>query len=911
MLDQPQHTGTGVSAIVSKKKKALVIVESPAKAKKISGYLGPDYIVKASMGHVRDLPASASEIPKAVKKEDWATLSVNVNNNFEPLYVVPKEKKKLIKELKDDLAQSEELLIATDEDREGESIGWHLIQLLEPKVPVKRMVFSEITKEAILEAIGNPRELDEDLVAAQETRRVVDRLYGYTLSPLLWKKVKPRISAGRVQSVAVRVLVQREWERIAFHSGTYWDLKALLKTTENQEFEATLSTVDGKKVASGKDFDENTGKLKEGSDVVLLNESDATGLVTKLKTADWQVSDVEERNQVRRPYPPFTTSTLQQESNRKLNMSARDTMRVAQRLYENGQITYMRTDSVNLSQEAITAARKCVNDRYGDEYLYSEVRQFSNKSKNAQEAHEAIRPAGTKMKTAEELGLTGQEAKLYALIWKRTVATQMEEAKLLFQSVTIKSENTEFRASGRHVVFPGFFRAYVEGSDDPEAALDDQESALPPLKKEDKLKCDNPEAISHETKPPARYTEASLVRKLESEAIGRPSTYASIIGTIQDRGYSIKSGNQLIPTYLGMAVTNLLELFFPNLVDLNFTARMEQSLDDIATGDGERLPYLERFYQGEEGLSNQVKVKEETIDPRAACTLKFRNIDTDIRVGKYGPFVERMMEDGESITVSIPDEIPPAELTGETVDKLVLLKAQGPQSLGSNEDGLPIYVKSGPFGPYVQLGDIDEEAETKPKRVSIPKNIDATTVGLEMAQKLLELPKRLGRHPETTKVVNAGVGRFGPYVTHDKIFKSFGKDGTTEIDGVKYDVMNVTLDAAIEMLKTAKRKAAPEPIKTLGNFPEEDKPVAIFDGRYGPYIKYGRINVTVPKEKDIDSITLEEAVVLINQKAEQKGIKKTPTKKKASKKKAAKKKATKKKSAKKKAAKKTAKKEES
>ncbi|MCA9039555.1 MAG: type I DNA topoisomerase [Planctomycetaceae bacterium] len=891
--------------MVSKTKKALVIVESPAKAKKISGYLGPDYIVKASMGHVRDLPAKAEEVPKAIKEKnkELARLCVDVDHDFSPVYVVPSGKKKLIKELKSDLAQAQELLIATDEDREGESIGWHLIQLLEPKVPVKRMVFSEITKEAILEALENPRKLDEDLVEAQETRRVVDRLFGYTLSPLLWKKVKPSLSAGRVQSVAVRLLVQREWERIAFHSATYWDLKALLKTEDAKEFEATLSTVDGKKVASGKDFDENTGKLKEGADVVLLSEAQATELVSKLKTANWQVTDVEDRNQVRRPYPPFTTSTLQQEANRKLNMSARDTMRVAQRLYEDGQITYMRTDSVNLSKEAITAARKCVKDRYGDEYLYSEVRQFTTKSKNAQEAHEAIRPAGNKMQTAQELGLTGQEARLYELIWKRTVATQMEEAKLLFQTVTISAENTEFRASGRHVVFPGFFRAYVEGVDDPEAALDDQESALPPLKSEDRLQCQSPEAVGHETKPPARYTEATLVRKLESEAIGRPSTYASIIGTIQNREYALKSGNQLIPTYLGMAVTNLLEGYFPNLVDYGFTARMEQSLDDIATGDAERLPYLESFFLGDEGLNNQVKVKEETIDPRAACTLKFTNIGTDIRVGRYGTFVQEE-HNGDTVSASISEQIPPSDLTREVIDRELQLKLQGPTPIGHNEDGLPVYVKTGPFGPYVQLGDVDEEAETKPKRVGIPKNINPIDVDLELALKLLELPKRLGRHPETNKVVNAGIGRFGPYVTHDKIFKSFGKDGTAEVDGEKYNVLNVTLEAAIEMLKTAKRKAAPEPIRTLGNYPEEDKPVAIFDGRYGPYIKYGRINVTVPKEKDVESITLEEAVALIDQKAEQKGVKKkaTPkaTKKKAAKKKAAKKKATKKKAAKKK-----------
>ncbi|HUG18392.1 MAG TPA: type I DNA topoisomerase, partial [Planctomycetaceae bacterium] len=617
--------------MADKKYRALVIVESPAKAKKIGQYLGKDYKVLASMGHVRDLPAKAAEVPAELKKESWATLGVRVNDDFEPLYVIPDSKKKTVKELKAALKESAELIVATDEDREGESIGWHLIELLNPKVPVKRMVFSEITKEAIQEAIENTRDLDTNLVSAQETRRVLDRLYGYTLSPLLWKKIARGLSAGRVQSVAVRVLVQRELERLAFRKGTYWDLKAEL-ASEGTSFNATLFKVNDKRIATGKDFDEHTGKLKldkDGNpvDVLLLDEDHARGLLEKIRTQDWIVASIEERNQTRNPYPPFTTSTLQQEANRKLNMTARQTMQVAQRLYEDGHITYMRTDSVSLSKEAIDAARKCVEKRYGAQYLSEGVRQFTSKSKNAQEAHEAIRPAGTQMQTAEEVGLSGREFQLYDMIWKRTVATQMAEAKLRFQTVIIKADNAEFRATGRIVDFPGFFRAYVEGSDDPEGALDDSESALPPLSENKTLECKKAEALPHETKPPARYTEATLVKTLEAEGVGRPSTYASIIGTIQDRGYVRKTGSQLVPTFTALAVTRLLEEHFPNLVDLQFTAQMEQTLDDISTGSAERLPYLRRFYSGDEGLDNQVKVHEEEIDPRQACTLRLEGLD--------------------------------------------------------------------------------------------------------------------------------------------------------------------------------------------------------------------------------------------------------------------------------------------
>lgn len=880
-----------------KKRKALVIVESPAKAKKIGQFLGSDYEVRASIGHVRDLPSKAAEVPAAVKKEPWATLGVNVQNDFEPLYIVPPEKKKVIKELKDLLKDSEELIVATDEDREGESIGWHLVQLLKPKVRIKRMVFSEITKKAILDALENTREINESLVEAQETRRVLDRLYGYTLSPLLWKKIAPKLSAGRVQSVAVRVLVLKELERMAFKSATYSDLKAELTKPNETPFEAQLVSVDGKKVASGKDFDENTGKLKANADVLLMNEQQATDLQERIQKSPWSVTNIESKQQMRRPPAPFITSTLQQEANRKLGMSAREAMQVAQRLYENGNITYMRTDSTALSTEAVNGARDRIKDLYGDNYLSASPRQFASKQKNAQEAHEAIRPAGSGMKTADELGLNGPQYKLYALIWKRTMACQMAEARLRFETVTITSEDADFRATGRIVEFPGFFRAYVEGSDDPEAAIEDKDSKLPPLSEGETLNCQQLDVINHETKPPARYTEASLVRKLEAEGVGRPSTYASIISTIQDRGYVRKESNQLIPTFTAMAVSRLLEKNFPNLVDLNFTASMEQSLDDISNGEGNRLSYLKEFYGGDDGLDSQVKQKEEGIDPRKACTLEVDGLESNIRVGRYGPYLEKE-ENGEPVTASLPAEISPAEVNQEMAEKLFLLKAQGPKSLGMHpEQGLPIFVLSGPFGPYLQLGEQQEDGP-KPKRVSIPKNYEPTELPLETALKLIDLPRTVGQHPEDGKVVKAGIGRFGPYVLHDKKYKSLGKD---------HDVLTVDLPTAVELLKQAKQRSAPTPLREVGKHPEDDEPVNIFEGRYGPYVKCGKINATIPKDTPLEDVTLEQALVWIEEKAAKKGVKKK-AKKKSAKKKATKKKVTKKKAAKKSAKKKNTKK---
>ncbi len=851
--------------MAKQKYKGLVIVESPAKAKKINSYLGRDYKVLASMGHVRDLPESAADIPEEVKKEPWSRLGVNVSADFEPLYVIPAKKKKLISELKSALKEADELILATDEDREGESIGWHLAEVLKPKIPVKRMVFSEITKQAIQEAIRNPRDLDHNLVEAQETRRVLDRLYGYTLSPLLWKKVARGLSAGRVQSVAVRLIVLRELERRAFRSATWWDLKVQLQTPQGGSFEAELSAVGGRRVALGKDFDENTGKLKPTADVLLLDEQTVgqlrdrlTALPERPAPPGFHVGNIEEREQVRRPYAPFTTSTLQQESNRKLGLSARETMQIAQRLYEEGLITYMRTDSVSLSTEAVSAARRCIEERYGKDYLSPQIRSFETKSKGAQEAHEAIRPAGTEMKTGEEHGLAGRELQLYSLIWKRTVACQMADARLRFRTITIQADDAEFKATGRQIEFPGFFRAYVEGVDDPAAALDDQEQSLPAMAVRDPLKCLNLDPVSHVTQPPARYTEATLIRALEADGIGRPSTYASIIGTIQDRGYVVKVSNQLRPTFTAMAVTRLLEKNFPQLVDEQFTASMEQTLDDIATGEAHSTPYLREFYSGQTGLDQQVKNQEENIDPREACTIDLDGLSSRIRVGKFGPYLVKE-QDGTSMTASLPNDIAPADITNEMADELLKQKQQGPRSIGTHPtEGVPMYALLGPFGPYLQLGDA-VEGGPKPKRVSLPKGADPQAVTFEQAVELLQLPRTVGVHPETGKPVTAGIGRFGPYVFHEGTgFKSLPKG---------HDVLTIDLPTSVELLKQKRVRGGATPIKELGAHPDDQQPVQVFDGKYGQYVKHGDVNATLPKETVLDTLTLADVLPLLAERA--------------------------------------------
>lgn len=838
----------------------LVIVESPTKARTIKNFLPRGYHVEASMGHIRDLPDGAKDVPPKYKGQDWARLGVNVDNDFEPLYVVPAEKKKVVRGLKEALKDADELILATDEDREGESISWHLVEVLSPRVPVKRMVFHEITKEAIQEALEQTRAVDDRLVRAQETRRILDRLVGYTLSPLLWKKIAWGLSAGRVQSVAVRLLVQRERERRAFRAGTWWDLKATLEH-DRQSFEATLIALGGQRLATGKDFDEKTGQLAKPKDVVLLDQALAEALRNRLLTRPWKVSSVEEKPQIRRPWAPFTTSTLQQEANRKLRLSARETMRVAQSLYERGFITYMRTDSVHLSNQAVTAARECIDRLYGKEYLSPKPKHYSSKAAHTQEAHEAIRPAGSHFRTTEEAGLHGVERDLYDLIWKRTVACQMADARITALSVLLEAEDAQFRAAGKRIDFAGFLRAYVEGSDDPEAALEDQEVLLPHLEVGDAPACTALEAVSHVTQPPPRFTEATLVKELEADGVGRPSTYASVIGTILERGYAVKQGQALVPTFTAIAVTLLLEQHFRHLVDIKFTAKMEQSLDDIAEGHADWLPYLREFYLGEDGLRHQTEVKTKEIDPADAREVKLGGLDASVRIGRFGPYIERS-NNGEPLRVSLPNDIAPADLSGDKIEQLLREKVEGPAELGRDpETGLPIYLRSGQYGPYVQLGEVTDETP-KPKRMSLPRGVKPEEVTLDLALGLLSLPRLLGMHPDGGKV-SAGLGRFGPYVVHDK-----GKEGK-DYRSIKGDdhVLTITLGRALEMLAQPKmargRRAEPKPVREVGKHPEDQQPINLFDGRYGPYVKHGDVSASIPRGQDPATVTLDQAVELI------------------------------------------------
>ena len=849
----------------------LVIVESPTKARTIRGFLPKDFRVEASMGHVRDLPNNASEIPAAYKGEKWANLGVNTTNDFEPLYVVPKDKKKVVKELKDALKGADQLLLATDEDREGESISWHLLQLLAPKVPAKRMVFHEITKEAIGRALEQTRELDMELVHAQETRRILDRLVGYTLSPLLWKKVAWGLSAGRVQSVAVRLLVQRERARRAFRSGSYWDLKARLEQGGGG-FEAKLSHLAGERIAGGSDFDESTGALKAGSKVRLLAEADARALQQAVEAAPWRVAAVEEKPTVRKPVAPFTTSTLQQEANRKLRLSARETMRTAQGLYERGFITYMRTDSVHLSDQAIGAARSCVEAKYGKDYLSPAPRQFSTKARNAQEAHEAIRPAGESFRDPGATGLDGRDLALYELIWKRTVASQMADARLTMLSVDLEVDGgalgtASFRASGKRIDFAGFFRAYVEGSDDPDAALEGQEVLLPALSSGDSPACKGVEALGHQTQPPARYSEAALVKMLEKEGIGRPSTYASIIGTIVDRGYATLQNNSLTPSFTAFAVTALLEEHFPDLVDTSFTARMENSLDEISHGKVEWLPYLEGFYKGETGLETQVAQREGDIDPGASRTVELEGLPCVVRIGRFGAYLEtkRVADDGseELLKATLPQEITPADLDAERAELILKQKVDGPESLGEDpETGEQVYLLFGQYGPYVQKGQVSDE-NPKPKRASLPKGAKPEDLSLEDALGLLRLPRHLGEHPDGGKV-QAGLGRFGPYVVHDK-----GK-GEKDYRSLKAedDVLAIGLSRALELLAMPKKgRGGRTALKDLGTPEGADEAIQLFDGPYGLYVKQGKVNASLPEGTTADTITVEQAVELLAAKA--------------------------------------------
>ncbi|MEZ4705520.1 MAG: type I DNA topoisomerase [Bdellovibrionota bacterium] len=838
--------------------KSLVIVESPTKAKTIKKFLPPNFTVMASMGHVRDLPQSASDIPPKYKTEPWSRLGVDVENDFSPLYTVPKGKSKIITSIRQEMKKADILYLATDEDREGESISWHLLELLKPKIPVKRMVFHEITKSAIKAALDNCRDIDQNLVSSQETRRILDRLVGYSLSPVIWKKIAYGLSAGRVQSVGLRLLVERERERIAFKKSDYWDLKAQLEKSK-QAFEAKLVQVDGKRVASGKDFDPLTGKLIKPDESIQLKEDAAKKLLEKIKSSIWKVQSVESKEFSSNPYPPFITSTLQQEANRKLRMTARQTMRTAQALYEQGLITYMRTDSPALSAQAIEGARNCVERLYGKEYLSDKARQFSG-GKGAQEAHEAIRPAGEVFKQPKDTDLVGEQFKLYDLIWKRTVACQMAPAKKLSMNIKIESENTLFSTSGMKILFAGYLRAYVEGTDSPEEALEDQEVLLPEMKEGDLLRLLDLEALFHETKPIARYTEASLIQRLEKSGIGRPSTYASIISTILDRNYAKKFGNALAPTYTGFAVTQLLEKHFEDYVDYGFTSMMEETLDEIAEGKKSSIPYLKEFYFGKTGLQTQIEKKEDKIDPNDARSIDIPAAEgVELKIGRFGPYLIKKKDKGEEdVRASIPMEIAPSDLTAEKIEEIVAVSEKGPQPIGKHPDTQEnIYVLLGRFGPYVQQGELTED-NPKPRRASIPKEINSQEVTLDQAVQLLVLPRNLGNHPETGKEILANRGRFGPYIVHDGDFRSLKKED---------DVFTVELSRALELLAEEKKsRRGSKKLKDLGDHPKSGKKIALMEGKYGPYVKMGTKNFGIPKETDIEKFSLEQAVEIIDKK---------------------------------------------
>ncbi|MEX1042189.1 MAG: type I DNA topoisomerase, partial [Pirellulaceae bacterium] len=729
-------------------KKALVIVESPAKARTISKFLGKNYMVEASIGHVRDLPKGAKEVPEKYKEESWAYLGVNVDDNFDPVYIVPSDKKQQVSKLKALLKDADSLYLATDEDREGEAISWHLQELLKPKCPVHRLVFHEITEEAIKNSLANPRTIDDGLVKAQETRRILDRLYGYEVSPLLWRKVRPKLSAGRVQSVAVRLIVQRERERMAFHSATYWDLVATFEAS-GQAFDATLVEADGKRVPSGKDFDAATGKpLRD--DLLLLDEAGATALLERIQKADFSVANLENKPYTTKPAAPFTTSTLQQEANRKLGYTARRTMQVAQSLYENGYITYMRTDSTNLAKEAIEASRNLVKSEYGEDYLPDQPRLYQSKVKNAQEAHEAIRPAGTSFVKPESLrsALNDDQFKLFELIWKRTIACQMKDARGHRIAIRIGGGEAIFHVSGKTIDFPGFLRAYVEGSDDPTAELADRETILPAMEVGQGVAANEFLPKIHTTQPPARFSEASLTRSLEEMGIGRPSTYASIIDTILRREYVFKKGNALVPTWVSFAVVGLLETHLPTLVDFQFTAKMEDDLDTISRGEAEQNAYLNQFYFGVDqlGLKHIVDAKVKEVDARTVNTISLGipegGTEADevfVRVGRFGPYIEQGERRG-----SLLEDMPPDEVNLTMALEVLENAEKGDEPIGADpESGRPVFLKTGRFGPYVQLGSPDDEE--KPKNASLLKGMNSGDINLEVALKLLSLPREVGK----------------------------------------------------------------------------------------------------------------------------------------------------------------------
>ncbi|MFE5674375.1 type I DNA topoisomerase [Streptomyces erythrochromogenes] len=901
----------------------LVIVESPAKAKTIKGYLGPGYVVEASVGHIRDLPNGAAEVPDKYTGE-VRRLGVDVEHDFQPIYVVNADKKAQVRKLKELLAESDELFLATDEDREGEAIAWHLQEVLKPKVPVHRMVFHEITKDAIRDAVANPRELNQRMVDAQETRRILDRLYGYEVSPVLWKKVMPRLSAGRVQSVATRLVVERERERIAFRSAEYWDLTGTFSTgragdsSDPSSLVARLNTVDGKRVAQGRDFGAN-GQLK--SEVLHLDEANARALAAALADTAFAVRSVESKPYRRSPYAPFRTTTLQQEASRKLGFGAKATMQVAQKLYENGFITYMRTDSTTLSDTAVSAARAQVTQLYGADYLPEKPRVYAGKVKNAQEAHEAIRPSGDRFRTPAETGLTGDQFRLYELIWKRTVASQMKDAT--GNSVTVKiggrasdGRDAEFSASGKTITFHGFMKAYVEGADDPNAELDDRERRLPQVAEGDALAAEEITADGHATKPPARYTEASLVKELEEREIGRPSTYASIIGTILDRGYVFKKGTALVPSFLSFAVVNLLETHFGRLVDYDFTAKMEDDLDRIARGEAQSVPWLKRFYFGSEDATEVVPadgdhlggLKELVTDLGAIDAREISSFPVGegivLRVGRYGPYVERGEKDSEGHQrADIPDDMAPDELTVAYAEEL-FAKPSGEFELGKDPvSGNEIVAKDGRYGPYVTEILPEGTPKTgknavKARTASLFKTMSLDTVTLDEALKLMSLPRVVGADAEGVEIT-AQNGRYGPYL----------KKGTDSRSLETEDqLFTITLDEALAIYAQPKqrgRAAAKPPLKELGTDPVSEKPVVVKDGRFGPYVTDGETNATLRRDDDVETITPERGYELLAEKRAKGPAKKTAKKTAAKKAPAKKATATKTAAAKKTAAKKT------
>ena len=843
--------------------KTLVIVESPTKARTISGFLGPDVAVESSMGHIRDLPRSAAEVPASAKGQGWARLGVDVDNDFEPLYVIPRERKDRVRMLKELLAGVDELYLATDEDREGESIAWHLTEALKPKVPVHRMVFHEITQHAIEDAFANPRDLDLRLVQAQEARRILDRLYGFEVSPVLWRKVQQGLSAGRVQSVAVRIVVERERERMRFTTASYWSLEGTFAPVDDLDrvFEATLLQVDEARVATGKEFDAN-GKPKPG--VLVLDQSGATALAEGLLDSRFEVQSVEEKPYRRSPYPPFRTSTLQQEAGRRLRFSSARTMSVAQRLYENGYITYMRTDSTSLAGSAVASARSQIAKLYGDEYLSPKPRAYASKVKGAQEAHEAIRPAGDDhFQTPEQMAsaVGPDEARLYELIWKRTLASQMADAVGVSVSARLGADASDgkkavFSTSGRTITFPGFMRVYAVGKDIAEADAEDKERALPPLAQGDRLAVQSLEPTGHETRPPARYTEASLVQRLEELGVGRPSTYASIMTTIQDRGYVWKKGSALVPTFVAFGVVGLLEKHFPQLVDYSFTASMEDDLDLIATGQKESVPWLTDFYFGDDGLHARVATRLDEIDPRAVGSIPIGTDEsgTDVvaRIGRYGPYVEI----GEE-RASIPDDLAPDELTVEKAIELVQHQNAGDKILGSDpETGLTVYGKTGRFGPYVQLGEVEEGSTERPRRASLFRTMSLDELSLDTALSLLALPRTVGSDSEGVEIIALN-GRYGPYIQRGPDRRSLESED---------QLFTLTVDEALQLLAEPPRRRgqrAAAALKELGPDPVSGKSVTVRTGRYGPYVTDGEVNASLRQGDSPETITIERAAELL------------------------------------------------